>query len=235
MDANESSLQQQSVQQPTNQPVNSKSDPFNKVLLIMLAVLILLAVAAGSYYLGSKQEPSEKMMTTSSPTLAPIISPTPTPDPTVDWQVYTNTKYTISLKYPPNLTVNEVNSPFYYVEFKGGDSTLPRFVVSAIGSTFVATDVVGYDYMSSDWINNIVNVPVGQSKTMDSTATFTRLPDIQLAGQMAWVIQVTATGYKQHRVYIKNNGSIYMLSNFYQNDSDLNDFNLFLSTFKFTQ
>jgi hypothetical protein len=108
----------QVLQQPVNsQPIaqkefrneSSDSNPFKKVLLIVLGFIVLLGVAGGSYYLGMKQRSSaivvsNRKMISTSPTLAttntPTNNPTPTSSPSANWQTYTSPSHTFSIKYP---------------------------------------------------------------------------------------------------------------------------------------
>ena len=207
------------------------------MLLFLLAFLILVGVGAGSYYLGMRQatpvyNAPVKQVTTAKVT----VTPSPTPDPTATWQQFTNATYFYSLKYPQGLVAKETNTYYHYVDFTATGAALPKFLVSAIPDNFVAQDPAAYNYMSSDWINNINNLTVGETKTMDAAgATYTRLPDTTVDGQMATAIQVHATGSTQERVYVKDKAFIYMLATYYQTPADLSDFQLFLSAFRFTQ
>jgi len=225
-----------------------KSGGFGKAIFRFFITLIVLFAIAGVYYLGTQKNIfPHKAMPSPTIAIAPSVSPTitPTPDPTVNWSTYTNSKYAFSIKYPNNLSPQEVNSPYYYVEFKNASSSisatpsigasLPQFVISAISETFTAKDIPAYNYMSSDYIAGLMAMKVGDTKTTSSGAIFTKMPDMTIAGQSAIVFQVSATGYKQERIYIKENGNYYMFSNYYQADSELSSFNLFFSTLKFSQ
>lgn len=248
------SLPEQTVSTSSFDKVSEKN-LVNKVFFIFLGVILLLAIAGGSYYLGTKQQGTqnqtkEKISMTSLPTQqenqtnsvtikTPSVFPSPTADPTASWQLYTNAKYNFSIRHPFGLSPNEQSTYYFYVEFKdpSASGTLPPYLVSVIPDTFVAKDVAAYNYMSSDWINNISSLQIGETKTMDSAATFTRLKDMAIAGQDAVSIRVQATGFNQVRTYVKKNGYIYMISNYYQPGSDvpLYDYLLFASSFKFLQ
>ncbi len=226
-------------------PVVMPSPSGSKMPYILLVIVLVLVFSGVSYYLGTKtagllpmgyQRPTEQTKM-AYPTQQVLPSATPTPDPTASWQVFTNAKFGYTIKYPTGLVPNEQNTYYHYVEFKAQNATgqLPTYVVSAIPATFTAANPAAYNYMSADWISSISAVPVGQTKTMDQAAMFTRLPDMTVDGQSAVAIEVVATGYKQQRVYIKANGNIYMISNYFQTPAELTDFQLFLSTFKLTQ
>ncbi len=52
-----------------------------------------------------------------------------------------------------------------------------------------------------------------------------------MLGQNAALIEVTATGTLQKRIYLKNSGYLYMIVN----NTSSQDFDKFASSFKFTQ
>lgn len=160
---------------------------------------------------------------------------TPTPNPTINWKTFTNQKYSYSIKYPGNLTVNEQNTYYHYVEFRlpnGADGSvyIAPYLVSVIPETFTASDPAAYNYMTSDVINSFFSMKSGEIKKID-TSTFTKLPDTTVGGQTGIAVNVTATGTNQKRVYIKHNGNIYMITD---NNNPSANFQNFLSTFKFT-
>lgn len=78
-------------------------------LLIILA-LAILAIAAGTYYLGviSTQQKTSKV--------SQQVQPTPIPDPTTSWNTYTNNKYEYSVRYPDFITLKTAGDDviFYY-------------------------------------------------------------------------------------------------------------------------
>lgn len=95
--------------QPVSKPVNNKKG----FLPIIFGLLLLLVLAGGGvYYLGKQNNnrTNQSSNITTQPTQAPI-STIPTkitiPDPTVNWKTYTNKKYGIEFKYPPELQLQE--------------------------------------------------------------------------------------------------------------------------------
>ena len=74
--------------------------------IILVVVIVILVGAVGYFALVKKSEPIAQQPTpTSTQTITPTkppVSPTPTtPSETANWKTYTNTKYGISIKYPP--------------------------------------------------------------------------------------------------------------------------------------
>ncbi len=231
------SIAQQPVivaQQPTA-PEKKSGNTFNKILLALVVVILIAGVGCGGYYLGTKQSNSS-MQQSAKPIVTLVPTATPTPDPTASWSTYTNDKYGYSVKYPSALTTHEDNTYYHYVDFKtpSNEPVLPTFLTAVISDTFNAKDIAVYNYMSSDFINLFSTMQNGQSTTSGG-ATFTKLPDTIVNGQSALTIEVATGTYKQHRVYVKSNGNIYMISNSYTTPEELNNFALFLSTFKLTK
>lgn len=217
---------------------SKKPSMLPKIILVVLGIVFLVGVALGAYYLGAKQaaqKVSDRGTSAENTTSQVIQKPTVTPDPTANWAVYTNAKYSYSIKYPQGLTPNEQNTYYHYVEFKNTAAAgqLPPYLVSVIPDTFVVKDIAAYNYMSSDWIGNISNMAIGDTKQMDSAATYTRLMDMNIDGVDSVSIKVQATGFNQVRTYVKKNGYIYMIANYYQNPDSIADYSLFASSFKF--
>lgn len=230
-----------------DEPKKGGGNFFQTLLIIILFILI----GVSGYYVGANQKMLQRFMPHFGPVPTPIARPTgditpvaavptvtPTPDPTASWLTYTNTKFMYSIKYPQNLKPNEVTSPYYYVDFKDASASagqLATYIVSVIPQTFTVANPSAYNYMSSDWINSVSTIAVGQGKAMDSAATFIRLPDTTVDGQPAMAIEVSTKTYKQHRIYVKNGGNIYMISNYYLTPILPTDFQDFVSSFKFAQ
>lgn len=107
----EQSLPQQVV--PQTLPLQSVGKPqrnsTKNILSILLGLIVLLVVAGGTYYLGSKNIFGSNVVirNTATKQAANVASLTPTPEPTADWKVYTQSNDTtgvgmpgFSLKYP---------------------------------------------------------------------------------------------------------------------------------------
>jgi hypothetical protein len=72
---------------------------------------LLLAVAAGSYWLGTQKAISFPVAKPSQPALLPTkaVIATPTTDPTTGWKTYTNNKCRYTFKYPQNWVLQPEN------------------------------------------------------------------------------------------------------------------------------
>lgn len=75
-------------------------------IIILVAVLIILAVVGGAYYLGRQTTPKSQSQ---SPVVTSQLSssPSPTSNETVNWKTYTNKKYHLAFNYPPNGEADE--------------------------------------------------------------------------------------------------------------------------------
>lgn len=194
-----------------------------------------LAIGIGGYLLGSNKTQTQ------APPVISQISPTPTPDPTANWKTFTSQKYGFSVKYPANLLAQEETGYAYNLGITqgraaDGSAYFHNFDIFIVPTTFDNTDTVGYDYLTSSWINGLNALNVGDSKSFD-TLIFKRLPDIQVAGQNALVVEVdpkNGNGTSQQRVFLKKGSYTYMLEKDYNSVDELIDFQNFLSTFKFT-
>lgn len=103
-------LQTNQVPPPPPAPPPANSTPsaprFPKIFIIGIVVLLLIILGAGAFVLQSKNNKQQVAQVTPVPTKP--ITPTPTPDPTANWKMYTNTKYGISIKYPPTWIYREI-------------------------------------------------------------------------------------------------------------------------------
>lgn len=86
------------VQQPFIQqaPEGPSKNWLKVLLLVLVAVLVLLAVAGGSYYLSTQKSFTSKVATKANS--SPTSAHTPTPNLTANWQTYTSSTY--SINYP---------------------------------------------------------------------------------------------------------------------------------------
>ncbi len=82
--------------------------PHKKFPILSVIILIVLSVTSVfSIYLLIQV----RQLSMSQPLPSPSPSPVASADPKANWQQYTNSLYGISLRYPPDLTINTVNDP----------------------------------------------------------------------------------------------------------------------------
>ena len=213
---------------------------------ITTALLLILIVGGVGYWFGiQKQNSSATVLmqaqnstspiprtTSTAQTETPTMAPVPTPDPTAGWKTYSSTKYGYSVKYPTTLTPYEDNTYYHYVHFKrvnASQGEFPLFYTAGIKDDFVARSPASVNYMSSDVINDLYKLKVGESKNED-TATFTRVADRSIGEESALSLKIKATGINQDRYYVKHGGNIYM----FVSDTPNEDFQNFLNSIKFT-
>lgn len=166
-----------------------------------------------------------------------IISKPVSPlDKIASWKTYSNQKYGYSARYPFNLQTNESETSYdQYVGFtlgkdSSGNAYLPNYTITVAKDDFQAKNPASVNFLSADWVNNFYTMNVGYTKSSQSV-TFKKLSNMEVAGQSAVVVDVTATGANQKRVFLKKNGYVYMISDF----TNSADFQSFLSAFQLTK
>lgn len=104
---------------PTNQLNHVNHEPIQEegfkqrgsFLPALIVVLIVVIVGTGGYFLYRGQiTPATNYQEASQPT------PSPAPDETVKWKTYTNTGFGFSIKYPPNLQMEEIASDIFLLQ-----------------------------------------------------------------------------------------------------------------------
>lgn len=73
-------------------------------LYILLGALVLVLVAGGAYYIGTRNVQPQQAIN-----IPAVSQPTPTVAPTANWQTYTNAKYMYSFKYPQTWRISSPN------------------------------------------------------------------------------------------------------------------------------
>lgn len=98
--------------------VKEKKEPVLFFILAGILIVAGLAFSAYNFYQTKLIQTKPNLTPTSMP--QPTVSvPTPTPDPTANWKVYSNAKYSYSLKYPSEWEQLETNNGNYVRFFKG--------------------------------------------------------------------------------------------------------------------
>ncbi|MFA5932753.1 MAG: hypothetical protein WCV81_00635 [Microgenomates group bacterium] len=108
----------------------SKNNKYNESkgfapIIIILGIVLMLGIAGGAYFLvkNSNTVPKNNI-------IAPTISPTPTAtlkvDETANWNTYTNTKYSYSIKYPTDYSLIEVTPDYIRIFQAPTKPTFPK-------------------------------------------------------------------------------------------------------------
>ena len=214
----------------------------SKFLWGFVAISVLFAFLLGGFMLGKNT--SKKASSVSSSVIM-RVSPIPTQNPAIaGWKTYNNQRYGFSVKYPSNLLAEEnpgysANSLFVGFTFgkdANGNEAFHTYDIFVVPTTFSSTDTVGYDFLTSEWINSLYVMSVGDVKPLANLLTFKRLADTKVSGQDGLVFEVDLPDQsqpKQQRVIVKKNGYFYILEKDYRSDQELTDFKNFLSSFKF--
>jgi hypothetical protein len=75
---------------------------FSILGIVLAAGLVFVGIQVGKKQAGPVTQPTPTAVVTPIPTM-----PTPTPEPTGDWKTHTNAKCGFTIKYPPELSVDE--------------------------------------------------------------------------------------------------------------------------------
>ncbi len=225
--------------------------PLLRILaLLFFALLIAVISSLTTYYslnkqyqpqLQSYQPPAPEII----PTVVPSLSPRTIPDETSKWKTYYS-KYSFQVKYP---TILEINDEFKYsvlfnaIQNEPGAPGFPTFYVSTIPNGYENKNVEVYNFISATTIDDFfkakVNEIVAQGSNHDVYGNFKKLPNTSVYNQSAIVVENNNPweykGGKDRRVFIKRNGFTYMIGTYSQTNVELKNFELFLSTFKFTK
>ena len=128
-------IRQLAEKEPSPPPAKSFTLP------IILILLLVTAIGAGSYYFLQYQ----KLAQAPQLTPAPVPSITPSPDPTAGWQTYFDSNSSISFNYPPTQTIE-------FLPRDGGDGFtylfMPENTINIVAFTKFAKPQSEY-YMDS--------------------------------------------------------------------------------------
>jgi hypothetical protein len=216
--------------------VRNNSKGFVQILVV---ILLLVLVGGAAYYFGAqKGKISLNPTPVSSTEPSAIPSVKPTSDPTANWKTYTNTNQGYSLKYPENLEPNDSQyaTEFNIIETQPDGPSVPIYYISVIPDGFWQNGVI-YDDPTADFVPGLLALKIGDTYK-NGTDTFSRLQDTTVDTLQAMVYentQVFEYSGKERVMLIKKNQKTYMIGVYYSTSSDLSNFQILLSTFKFTQ
>jgi uncharacterized protein YxeA len=204
-------IQETPVQQPISEtpPKSGKS----KFILIAIAIIVLIVVGAGSYYLGQKSKNIQPQISIIKNTPTPTQAPTPTSDPTVNWKTYTNPEYNYSFKNPTNwqeLSDSTVDKAIFRLnpvdeKVSSGDywlevDVLKKWYKGSIESTNMENWLSEQMNMHKDY----ENVSVANQKGIKYIQT----PTSQSPGNIIYDFVKNGYGYSIAILYIKQNDGI---------------------------
>ncbi len=199
----------------------------------------LIAFLVGGIFLGKNINKNTQAIINPTP-IPDIYKDSPSPDPTADWKTFTGSKYGYSIKYPSTLETNEIENPFYLASFKKIDSpqgTFSTYDILAAPDTFLVKNPSSYNFIDSETINTLRGLTSKDDSITLDTSLFKYIGNMIIGDQKAIVVEVTSTVENQthqKRVIFNKNGNNYIIVNNENNSNNQDDFNKFLSTFKFT-
>jgi hypothetical protein len=191
-----------------------------KIIGGVLGILVFAGVVFGAYNLGQRQ------IQTSQPTPTPIVEATPTPDPTADWKTYQNKNLNFEIKYPQNYSpkesISETNQAV--VSFYAEDICNPEylyFYVNYNNKVSIQEKLISSKPIIIDSIETTLNVY--ELPTNDHCIVLRKAEP----GDRLRVLATFKLGDSDWQI-----GSVVRKDYF---DSDLETFNLILSTFRFLE
>lgn len=230
---------------------------------VPILIVILIAILAGGYFVYSNSQTKTSTPTPQpSPSLSDV-SPAPTgaaetasteQSRSANWKTYTNTKYGFTIKYPTNLEADDEKAAppsvlFQPPQNEPGAPGLPNLYVSVMSNPPNPNELV-YNRFSKEDLDYLYNAQVGETVPTESAVKlqspysdywyFKRLDDITVDNLIGNVFENSKVwgggeGVKDRRVLVKKDGSIYLFGTYYRTTGELNNFQVFLSTFKLTQ
>lgn len=109
MRSNDDVMENQTPAVPTSVPQIVEEQPKqSNFIVILLSILLLLSVLIAGFFAFQTQKLVKELQGIRNEELItpePTTEPVATLDPTADWQVYTNSKYDFSFKYPEDWKV----------------------------------------------------------------------------------------------------------------------------------
>lgn len=229
-----------------------------QALIFLLVGILVIVVAGGAFYLGRQTTPkSSPVSVVTSQTPQPTTNTNPestSSAETSDWKIYTNNEFNYTMKYPNDLeiTQSELRSStsqktpysvlFNVKKTEPGCCGFPVLYVSVIPDGFTYEDKTKYglyNFQPQQTIDEFFNMSVGDVKqTQEVYWRYKKLPDTTLAGLKGVTIENSnvwegGNGLIDKRVYIRKSGYTYVLGTYYQTPKELNNFQTFLSLFKF--
>jgi len=196
-----------------------------KVLAGVLAVLVFIGVAFGTYKLDQKQ-----ILPSPQPTPTPTIEATPTSDPTADWKTYTNPWFNFELKYPPDWGIEYGPEPDNeWVSITAVDFRAPGTIISH--GDLRGEDVVISVSRSKE--RALFDIVQEQAKLEDLKAV-----TYELNGIKGYLIKRNLPHWVWSEFFFEKNYLIFEIAYaaWWSVDStDLGTIDLILSTFKFLE
>ncbi len=214
----------------------------------ILIILVIAIIAAGAYFLGTKNI-SKLFTILPSPLFSP--SPTPTADPTADWKIYNASKFlqeigiNFSIRYPQNWHVNEENPthtsgvPWVVISQNPVSNVMSRnspciSIGGGIYGNSIESFIQQQDSIQMETEGKIISIAPEVKSTVDITVdglNGVKRKVVQY-NESSVTIQVYLKGGKND-TYGPDGGTNYFIIESCPG-TDNNDFDQILSTFKFT-
>lgn len=227
--------------------------------IVVISALTLLLLGTTSYFAYQnyqlKKKPTQAqptsrptvgMPTLTTTTPSSTVTPsTPTIDPTAGWQIYTNEKYKYSIKYPPEVKVQE--GP-------GGEERIQETIFTLFGPKYQGpgefTDGFGITLAVIKNLGNKTPTQFAQdyyqqakenidNKILEGDISKCKVENIVKdninGARFTYCIQAPGSGILNFSEWYVKNGVTYQIYAVLQNEDYLATFDQALSTFKFLQ
>lgn len=198
-------------------------------ILLLIGVLVVAAVAVGTYYLGkfsSKNSYTPPITQLPSPTNTSYSTPSPSSssDETANWKIYTNNKVGFSLKYPPRYIKPTVPGSERPIDVNGSEDNI-AIEFSTSTSDYISLSVIPF----SKSLNELKTY----GGDVDAETMFLRNGPLIDGSESRWyVIKKDSINYKRYKVDFLGKGHGFTLE--YDENHSEREVNQVLSTFKFT-
>lgn len=196
----------------------------------ILIVVILGAISVVGYLI------LKPLLTPSPPpsyTTPPIHTPTPTPDLTTNWETYTNQRFSYSIRYPRDFTINSLEQPKGkedIVQFKKSENGRGvEFFVSVSGDEFSKELYLTYKASYEQLIQN--NEPLS-TEMNNVSAEYNKM---LIEGYQAYQLTLSSEASIVSNVLFEKDGLIFTFQLISDGPYDIEVFEQALSTFQFLE
>ena len=211
-------------------PPTPPPQKFNKkVLLLGLLLLFMSLVIAVSLILFKTQKLRDPAQSQTSSTITQ--QPTPTPNVTANWQIYTNSKFNYSAKYPGYFIINnyeQVKGEEEIIEFKKIQNGKETSIIIDISDNKISKEL--YLTYRNDVENRLQNNKPLEGEFDGLSGEYNK---ISIAGYEAYQLTLMSETQIISNAMFEKDGFIYKFQTTSENLSEIEIFNQILSTFKF--
>lgn len=214
---------------PSVVPVIPKAK--SKLVPILLAILAILILGIGGYFVYAKFFAPKPVATVPSP------APMATSDPTVSWKTITNQTAGLSVKYPSNMTAEQSDNHISLDLQTIKPDASGKSSGSNLGYSPLHVQISRKPEWDGDNISTIAKDQLEQEKGVLSNITNIKALDETFSNAQMEYFAIGCNGYCTN-IFLKQNNQVVLIEVVYGNGTELQTYedlaNQILSTFKFT-